>query len=313
MKKFLMIFIPVFIAADLLLLLLLFVIMPQQDYAKAMKLLNEGDYGTAYAILEKRGKKEQVIEDKYDRIVTGRDAGAIGSDERYTMAVYFMDSGRYDEAIRLLKDLDYRDSEDLLESCYTAKYGSDYQKGSIYETGSVLKMGTFEQDNDESDGTEPIEWIVLANEEDSLLIISKYGLECRKFDDFHSNVTWDTCSLRKWLNDEFLHGSFDAAEQERILETALEKAGNPQSDALDGEDTADRVFLLSFADADTYFISDDARICELTEYAKANSKYAEASGMTCSWWLRAPGFDNTLTATIGRKGNIRYTGEVSDS
>ena len=61
---------------------------------------------------------------------------------------------------------------------------------------------------------EPIEWIVLKEEEQRCLCISKYLLDCKPYHDFSKNVTWQDCTLRNWLNHEFLMSAFSAEERE---------------------------------------------------------------------------------------------------
>ena len=71
--------------------------------------------------------------------------------------------------------------------------------------GSHVVFGKYEQDDDASNGKEPIEWIVLAKEKDRALLISKYGLAAQQYNTEWTDETWETCSLRKWLNETFLN------------------------------------------------------------------------------------------------------------
>ena len=63
---------------------------------------------------------------------------------------------------------------------------------------------------------EPIAWKVLRRESDRILLISKYVLDCKPYNTTQTDVTWETCSLRKWLNHEFLYAAFTAEERKRI-------------------------------------------------------------------------------------------------
>ena len=47
------------------------------------------------------------------------------------------------------------------------------------KVGSFILFGEYEQDNDESTGKEAIEWLVLDKQEDKMLVISRYGLDCQ--------------------------------------------------------------------------------------------------------------------------------------
>ena len=169
--------------------------------------------------------------------------------------------------------------------------------------GSVITFGTYEQDNDTSNGAEPVEWIVLEDTGDSLLVISRYCLECRPFHDVNEEVTWETSSLRAWLNDAFYYTAFTDEEQAGILLTTLP----PYTDG--APETQDKVFILSYAEVDKYWPwpDTDARCARPTAYALAqgcyffnweeekdkfiehgNEAYEKFDGNTW-WWLRKPG------------------------
>ena len=82
--------------------------------------------------------------------------------------------------------------------------------------GSVF-LGSYEQDNDLSDGAEPIEWIVLDREDDRVLLISKYALDCVPFNEGSSLSTWDYSTMQTWLNETFYAAAFTPAEKTRVL------------------------------------------------------------------------------------------------
>ena len=77
--------------------------------------------------------------------------------------------------------------------------------------GDIVSFGTYEQDNNTSNGKENIEWLVLAKEGKRVLIISKYVLDCQQYNSTRTSVTWETCSLRKWLNETFLNAAFSSS------------------------------------------------------------------------------------------------------
>ena len=51
----------------------------------------------------------------------------------------------------------------------------------------------------------PIEWQVLDVQDNKALLISKFGLDVQPYNNTKAKVTWDTCSLRSWLNKDFLN------------------------------------------------------------------------------------------------------------
>lgn len=65
-----------------------------------------------------------------------------------------------------------------------------------YSVGNTVVLGQYEQDNNTSNGTEPIEWDVLAVENGKALLLSKHMLERKLYHDSLEEVTWETCSLR---------------------------------------------------------------------------------------------------------------------
>lgn len=77
---------------------------------------------------------------------------------------------------------------------------------------------------------ETIEWIVLKKENNSCLCISKYLLDCKPYHKSLEKVTWENCTLRKWLNNGFLFTAFSPEEREKIL---LSNVKNPKKDTLD--------------------------------------------------------------------------------
>ena len=139
------------------------------------------------------------------------------------------------------------------------------------KVGDFVKFGRYPQGSGSE--SQPVEWQVLARENNKALVISRYGLDARRFDDRSYN--WEKSEIRKWLNGEFYNGSFAAEEK------ALIKSFNQ-----------DNVFLLSREEAEKYFVDDDARRCKPTSYAKANGALTGKNGY-CIWWLRSPSSDDS--------------------
>ena len=68
----------------------------------------------------------------------------------------------------------------------------------------------------------PIEWIVLDRQDDRLLLLCKRALETLPYHDTEDPVTWESCSLRAWLNGAFLTSAFTTEDASRILLTEVE-------------------------------------------------------------------------------------------
>lgn len=173
--------------------------------------------------------------------------------------------------------------------------------------GDVIEFGSYEQDNNKDNGLEAIEWYVIDIKNDCAVLLSVYALDCKKYHDTNESVTWETCSLRMWLNDNFYNEAFSINEKCIMRLTNLDNNSNPDSGISGGNSTQDRVFILSYDDAVNYFNADiiasssntyDYHLsCVPTPYAERQGaeKYDNRSFLdpnndtTCMYWLRTVG------------------------
>lgn len=169
----------------------------------------------------------------------------------------------------------------------------------------------------------PIEWIVLNHEGHRVLLLSKYALDTKQFNDVSKGINWEKCTLRKWLNNSFLNEVFNQEEAEIIETTNVRAEKNPEYRTSPGVDTQDKIFLLSVQEAEKYFQSDNERVCKPTEYAVKHGAYSKIvnrsqikgelkteklHGDECEWWLRTPGENSQFTALVRNNGKIDYFG-----
>ena len=212
-------------------------------------------------------------------------------------ATQLIDSGDYKAAYMLLDGLSYRDSAEKLKSAKQAQIKNA-------KVGDIVYFGAYEQDNDTSNGKELIEWLVLAKENNRVLVISDKALDCRAYQANSVNyATWEKCSLRKWLNNDFINVAFSDDEKAIIPTVTVSADKNPKYDTDPGNATQDQVFLLSIVEAKKYFSSDSARQCSPTDYAVANGAY-ESNDNICWWWLRSSGCNQDYAAYVYSNGNI---------
>ena len=183
-----------------------------------------------------------------------------------------------------------------------AKEPSSVLKPAVH-VGEILTFGRYEQDNDLSNGPEPIEWQVLAVEKDRALLISRFGLDAKPYNEEKTDVTWETCTLRKWLNGTFYVNAFSSEEKLQIREVTNQNPDNPVRETMGGKATKDRIFLLSIDEVKTYFRNDAARICQPTVNVKANGALVKKNSGNTIWWLRSPG-DTCVSAAIIRTGGF---------
>ena len=166
------------------------------------------------------------------------------------------------------------------------------------KVGNYITFGTYKED---------VEWLVLEVKDGKALVISKYALDCKSYNITRTNVTWETCTLRKWLNNDFINAAFSAGEKAMIPTVMVSADKNPNYSTNPGNATQDQVFLLSITEVNKYFNSDSARQCKPTNYAVANGAWESSNG-NCWWWLRSPGDDQYSAARVDRDGDVRERG-----
>ncbi len=294
----------------------------EEKYLAAIALLDEGNYVGALAAFEKltnyKDSKEKaatcrtaILDGKYDDAIALMNSGkydeAIAAfealdghkdseskinacntailDEKYDEAIALMNSSKYDEAIAAFEALDgYKDSAQKIASAMRQKI----KPAAI--VGNYISLGTYEQDGNTQNGKENIEWLVLDVKDGKALVISKYILDNQPFDKNSIYSTWETCSLRKWLNQQFFEESFSSAEKTLIATVTLSPDKNPDYNTSPGNATQDKIFLLSLTEANKYLWQ--ASMGDRTAYA--------AKGYGSSWWLRTLGKNNAYALTFSR-------------
>ena len=185
-------------------------------------------------------------------------------------------------------------------------------------TGAIITLGHYEQDNNPDNGPEPIEWIVLKTKQEKTLLLSKYGLENMPYTDKYEDDVWETCTLRYWLNHDFLNEAFTPEEASAILMTTVDNHATQGCEAWNrpgSNTTEDRLFLLSCAEAERFLgVTEvsvnnvDSRVVP-TAVALAHSTfvydYVSEDGVpTASWWLRSPGRKEKYMALVFSSGSL---------
>ena len=181
--------------------------------------------------------------------------------------------------------------------------------------GEYVTFGVYPQTAEGTDQT-PVQWLVLDydGENNRALLISRYGLDAKQYHTKQSKVTWEKCSLRKWLNKEFLESVFTPEEQEAISITEVDNGPDQQGYATatikkGGKKTKDKVFLLSYAEAGAFFPGHQLRQCAVTDYAMAkrartDDVHQTEGRPTGEWLLRSPGSDLTGVVVVGKAGHF---------
>ena len=173
------------------------------------------------------------------------------------------------------------------------------------EIGELITLGAYPQSSTSFSCKEPIQWVILAREEGRSLCISRRLLDCKPYHRTDELVSWAGCTLREWLNRDFLAAAFSQEEQARILLAHLTNHKScPQLD------TRDKIFLLDHDEAVDHFESQDhpmTRTALTTCYARAQGAWflsPEEAGddeaelaYAGSWWLRCPAVAPRKTPT----------------
>ena len=204
----------------------------------------------------------------------------------------------------------------------TTGYKTSYDFSKV-KKGDVIKFGTYEQDKNYTNGREPIEWIVLSKTKKKVLIISKYALDSLYYDTGSKKVTWEECTLRKWLNSVFVENAFNKTEQGMIRESTVRNFDNVICGSAGGNPTKDKVFLLSQLDtidtnlgfSESYYDTDIKRTCAFAwDKGKcptySNLFTTEADELAREWWLRSPGEGWNIACYVGRDGRVSSTGLI---
>ena len=270
------------------------------NYGIAVDLKNAEKYEEAIAAFKALGD----YKDSAEQITTCETAI---KDIKYNTAVKLMESGKYEEAISTFKASDgYKDSAEQIEKCRQLILANS-------EVGDYVYFGSYEQDNDTANGAEEIEWLVLDKQDNKILVISRYGLDTKPYNKERKDITWEKCTLRSWLNSDFYNAAFSADEKKAIVQTEVSADKNPVYSTNPGNDTTDKVFLLSINEANKYFSSASERQCTPTDYAIAqgaytSSTYTVGGKAACWWWLRSPGFYRSIAAYVNFVGSVYHFG-----
>ena len=203
-------------------------------------------------------------------------------------------------------------------------------------------FGKYFQSNDSTN--DPIKWRVLSNTGGKLFLLSDQNLEVFQYHTEREYVTWETSTIRSWLNgygasanaggsngtdytgDNFLNAAFSAGEQRAIATTTVvnddNKDDNYSTDGEGGNNTNDRIFLLSIDEAlDLRYFpkGSNNRYATNTPYVADGGRLGtymngEEDGYLDNWWLRSPGQSNQFAAFIEEDGGDVFDGDlVNDS
>lgn len=179
------------------------------------------------------------------------------------------------------------------------------------EVGSLVNFGSYEQDNDTSNGAEPIAWRVLKREQERVLLLSEVCLDARPYHTKNMDITWAESDIRSWLNGAFIDSAFDGQEQLILLETTIVNKSNAKYKTNGGKETQDKVFLLSQEEAEKFFTSLNERKTQGSILAVAGMKMS--TNKYVKWWLRSPGSTSRVATTVNSTGTVLQSSDPVSS
>ena len=219
-------------------------------------------------------------------------------ERRITNEEYASDFSRYEKAagpyvdrgVRPVMWVDINKLEMDLEPLHTPKI-PDYG-----DVGTIVQFGKYEQDNDTDNGDEPIEWIVLDQKGDKRLLLSLHGIDQQKYNQQAVSTCWEDCSLRYWLNNDFLNSAFTEEDKQALLHTVVSN----RLSAGGGSKSYDAVYLPSYSEMLHYLPNAEDRVCEPSDYVAAL-----AGNSANNWLLRSQGMAATLADYMSADGQRR--------
>ena len=233
-------------------------------------------FGSVITIYLYNVHKEKVIAEEKETI--------------YVEALEFQKQKDYIKANELFESiLGYRNVDELIEK---QKFDVERQRILTARLGDVVTLGRCNDGDLEIDGE--IKWIVLAEENGKKLIVSENVLAHKKYHQTLKEITWEASDLREWLNTNFYAKFFTEQEKTLISENLLKNKNNSSNNIEAGNDTVDKIFVLSFYEANRYFASTEKR------------------SMKDWWWLRTPGTKQNRATIVTEGGYLLATGKDVD-
>ena len=183
------------------------------------------------------------------------------------------------------------------------------------KNGDTIILGHYEQDNKKENGTEPIEWIVLKVDGNQALLISTYVLDCQPYSTNKGSTTWESCTLRTWLNGNFYRAAFTSDEAALIQSTTISNGQSEQPikdkwEGSGGKNTTDKIWLLSYSEVKAMLKA--TRVLG-TEYANSQGARAGIFASEANWYTRSVGRQQDQACFIHDNYDPQSTGIGSKS
>ncbi|MBD5543312.1 MAG: hypothetical protein HDR01_03440 [Lachnospiraceae bacterium] len=167
---------------------------------------------------------------------------------------------------------------------------------------------------------ERIKWKVLQNNGNTLFVVADQAIDCKNYNETRKSVTWETSTIRNWLNNSFYATAFSSREQSAIAAQVVVNEDNPRYQTAGGNNTNDKVYLLSIGEVtkeeygfcSDYSVYSMSRRTKASDYANVRGTYVDSTGIysgNCWWWLRSPGDNSYIAAFVSISGCVRRYGD----
>lgn len=189
---------------------------------------------------------------------------------RYTRASFFQKVENYEKSYKMFHNLgNYKDSSVRSRECkyqygLQCKTKNDYinakntfrDLGDYKESESHLTEAEIENIRNAKIGDSVLygsyKWLILEKNESKVFLIKSEPINGYAYHNIDKDITWENCTLRKYLNDNFLSKTFCDEMIERIVDSHVSIPDNTTYKTIGGKDTTDKLFLLNGQEADKY-------------------------------------------------------------
>ena len=254
---------------------------------------------------------------------------------------YYVDNS--DDGVRPALHLNLKASSDAV-SVSGWSYAGTVPSDDVAEWDCIWFGNYWQEDTngdgkaDKNDKKTPIKWRVLSVDGDDVFLMADKNLDCQRYNDTYTDVTWETCTMRSWLNgygaesnkdgkdysgNNFLDNAFSADEQSAIRTTNVVNHDNPEYGTEGGNDTTDKVYLLSLDEVKnlsygfgSHNSTSATRVAVNTAYTAGGGEVdgcMSSAGKAGAWWLRSSGYDSDYASCVDDDGFVCADGYYVDN
>lgn len=169
----------------------------------------------------------------------------------------------------------------------------------------VVKFGEYYINSELHNGD--IEWLVIDQNNDSYLLLSRNILDCKNYNEEEVSIDWKDSTLYSWLNNEFLNYAFIPDKLLSLRNFGIDVDGF--------------VSIMNLRMANKYLEDSEDKEGNILRLTSKSNVYAKAHGVEVdnnfindtfecgSYWLSDNGEDSKKAVWVGMYGKIYYEGQ----